>query len=60
MSLLLILEGDLPYIRQLLVGKLAVVQIGIESALLQQLDMRTFFNNTALVHHQNEIGVADG
>ena len=39
--------------------KLTVIEIGIEALLIQQLLMRSLFNDIAVFHDQDQIGIAD-
>ena len=40
--------------------KLAVIQLGVEAFLCQQLPVFALLHNVAVIHHQDPIRVADG
>ena len=48
------------FVFQVCAGELAVVQVGVEAALLQQLLVVALFYDTPVIHDQNHFGVAYG
>lgn len=40
--------------------ELAVIQLGVEAAVLHQLLMRAAFDDVAVAHHKDQVGVFDG
>lgn len=46
--------------KYLLVGKLAVVQVGVKAFLFQQFPVGSLFHNVSLIHHHDAIRFLDG